>query len=285
MTAGPFVSPGNATDALVQPASAQHLAVPGGVARTCLERPGYWDGNQLILEEPPTPAQLSARLAQWRGLMREEVQRVTLSWEVGGDGGAAETREALAALRVAAGERGLELSCFSVLELGELAPPPTPRISGASVELRPVRDDEWPGVVAIPLEDAEYEGAEAFLAWHYGEYRQAVRAGRGAWWGAFVDGELASTAGVFWAAAGATTRAGRWARYQEVATVERHRRRGLAGALVHAMASALRAADPAAALLIVAEEGSSAERLYRRLGFAPRGQQWKLSGMRDEVRW
>ncbi len=278
MTDRVFGGPGNATDALVQPASVVHRPVPGGVARACLERPGYWDGNQLLLERPPPPPQLPALLAQWRELMSEEVGRVTISWEVE----AGEGDEELTALRAAAEACGLELSCFSVLALGELAPP-APLAEG--LELRPIRDVEWPAVVAIPLEEAEYEGAAEFLRWHYDDYRQAVLAGRGAWWGAFVGGELASTAGLFWAAAGEPAGRGRWARYQEVATAVRHRRRGLASALVHAMAAELRARAPEVAPIIVAEAGSSAERLYRRLGFAPRSRQWKLTGMRGEVRW
>ncbi len=63
-------------------------------------------------------------------------------------------------------------------------------------------------------------------------------------------------------------RLGDLARYQDVVTLESHRRRGLAGALVRA-AGEWALDDPAVGqLVIVAEDGGPAIGLYQRAGFA-----------------
>jgi ribosomal protein S18 acetylase RimI-like enzyme len=63
-------------------------------------------------------------------------------------------------------------------------------------------------------------------------------------------------------------RLGDLARYQDVVTLESHRRRGIAGALVRA-AGEWALEDPAIGrLVIVAEDGGPAIGLYQRAGFA-----------------
>ncbi|HVK89327.1 MAG TPA: GNAT family N-acetyltransferase, partial [Kofleriaceae bacterium] len=53
------------------------------------------------------------------------------------------------------------------------------------------------------------------------------------------------------------------ARYQDVQTAASHRKRGIAGALLAAAAAKV----PSAELVIIAELGSAAERVYQRVGF------------------
>lgn len=95
-----------------------------------------------------------------------------------------------------------------------------------------------------------------------------VDAGLGQRFGAFVDGQLVSTAGCFEASPGL-------ARYQAVETHPDHRRQGFAGAVVRA---AGRAALDAGArrVVIVADEDGDGVRLYRRLGLADAERQLML---------
>lgn len=254
------------TDSLVQPPEVEHLPVRGGVARVCRERPDYWDGNLLALDRPPSVGDLTAALATWRDAIAPAVERITLSWETDVDAAPAP------ALVARATEIGLALSCNVVLALrASQASPP------AAAALRRIAPGEWGAVEALALEEVDDDAARAFLRWHYGRYRGLVDAGRGDWWGAFQRDALVATAGVF--------HRDRWARYQEVTTALAHRGRGLATALCGAIAASVRAARPDATLVIVAEEGSTAERIYRRLGFVAIERQWRLAAARGSLRW
>jgi GNAT superfamily N-acetyltransferase len=90
-------------------------------------------------------------------------------------------------------------------------------------------------------------------------YRRMAEAGLGAWLGAFVDGRLVADLGLFCK--------GDIGRYQAVGTAPDYRRRGYAGSLVYeAGLWGLRHLG-LRLLVIVADAGSAAERLYRSVGF------------------
>ena len=91
--------------------------------------------------------------------------------------------------------------------------------------------------------------------------RRLVDAGRGTRFGAFVDGTLASTAGIFVTEEGV-------ARYQSVETHPDHRRQGLAAAVVHAAGQHGLDELGVRTLVIVADTDGEAIGIYRRLGFA-----------------
>lgn len=92
-------------------------------------------------------------------------------------------------------------------------------------------------------------------------HRRLAEQGSAAWFGAFDDsGELASSLGI--------VDLGGLARYQSVLTAAPHRRRGLARHLL-SVAAQWAVARGADRLVIVADAGSDADRLYRRAGFAP----------------
>ncbi|MEW1954373.1 GNAT family N-acetyltransferase [Terrabacter sp. NPDC080008] len=63
-------------------------------------------------------------------------------------------------------------------------------------------------------------------------------------------------------------RLGGLARYQDVVTLESHRRRGIAGALVRAAGEWALEDRAVRQLVILAEDGGPAIGLYRRAGFA-----------------
>ena len=90
--------------------------------------------------------------------------------------------------------------------------------------------------------------------------RRLVDAGRGTRFGAFVDGRLVSTAGIFVTEEGL-------ARFQSVETHPEHRRRGLASAVVHGAGRHALDHLGVRTLVIVADTDGEAIGVYRRLGF------------------
>jgi predicted GNAT family acetyltransferase len=90
--------------------------------------------------------------------------------------------------------------------------------------------------------------------------RALCDAGHGAWWGAFVDGRLASVMGLVDAGYGL-------ARYQSVETHPEFRGRGLAGTLVHRVAAYGFDEMGARTLVMVADPDYLAIRIYRSVGF------------------
>ncbi len=89
-----------------------------------------------------------------------------------------------------------------------------------------------------------------------------MEAERGRWFGAFVDDRLVAQMGLVAAGPGL-------ARFQAVETDPDHRRRGLAGSLVHHAGRYGFTEFGARTLVMVADPNYFAIDLYRAVGFAP----------------
>lgn len=160
---------------------------------------------------------------------------------------------------------GLDVQHDTVLTARALREPPHPNHAAVLREL--AGDDDWQQSVRLravcDAEESSSPAAPAFLAARDVARRSLAGTGHGAWFGAFLDGQLASQLGVFSDGRGV-------ARYQEVATHPDARRQGLAAALLgHAARYAI---DHLAAttLVIVADPGEPAIGVYRGVGFADR---------------
>lgn len=123
-------------------------------------------------------------------------------------------------------------------------------------------DDDWEQSAQVGARDTSADQLEERLVFERrraASQRALAESGRSRWFGAFDGDQLVARLGI--------VRLGGLARYQEVVTLETHRRRGLAGALVRA-AGEWAFEDPAVRqLVIVAEDGGPAIGLYRRAGF------------------
>ena len=91
--------------------------------------------------------------------------------------------------------------------------------------------------------------------------RALTEAGFGAWFGAFAEGQLAGDLGLF-----VKDRIGR---FQEVETYPAFRRRGVCRSLVYQASHYAFEHMDAQKLVLVADEGSDAARLYQQVGFQP----------------
>jgi ribosomal protein S18 acetylase RimI-like enzyme len=209
--------------------------------------PDYWWGNFLLLPglEPGSGDGWRARFAaEFPG-----AGHVALGLDLTGDSGADPGELA-----------GMTLERHAVLTAAAVHAPPHP--DGRAVVRTLDGDDDWRQ--SLELTAAVYPGEPGgdtrFLSARLAAHRALAESGHGAWYGAFLDGTLACQLGLIVTGPGL-------ARYQNVETHPGARRRGLAGTLVwRAGAAAL--ADGTETLVMVADPGDSAIRVYRSVGFA-----------------
>lgn len=109
-------------------------------------------------------------------------------------------------------------------------------------------------------------GCTAFTDLRVAHWRAQCEAGAAVWVGAWVGGELAAVLGLH-AEADAAADGTRLARYQEVTTDARWRRRGLCSALLAHAAQALAARPAIDRYVIVADAHDVARRVYAARGF------------------
>src|SRR5699024_2959554 len=123
----------------------------------------------------------------------------------------------------------------------------------------------WAQSVELALRCHEAEMSDAadyrrFITTKTRSNRALVESGHGRWFGAFDGGRLVSQLGLLDAGDGI-------ARFQSVETDPAHRRRGLAGTLVHHASRCGLDEWGVRLLVMVAEPNGPAIELYRRLGY------------------
>lgn len=218
------------------------------VVRTPANPTFYW-GNFLVLEQAPRTRDDVERWVSH--FEHEHPQARHRAFGVDGAHGGAED---LAAFR----EAGYDVEVSMVMTATSVHPPPHPN---DAAEVRPlVSDADWVQQVDLVLSGEDRAGGREFATRRAEAQRGMVEQGHGQWFGAFLDGRLASSLGIFVASEGL-------ARYQDVQTDPRHRGQGLAGTLVHA--AARHALDDLGAhtLVMVADPEYVAIRIYRSVGF------------------
>ncbi|CAN7536921.1 GNAT family N-acetyltransferase [Terrabacter sp. LjRoot27] len=210
--------------------------------------PTFWWGNFLLV---PTAAR-SDEVERWTSRFVAELpdahHRAIAFTQPGGD------TEAWAAHGWDV-EVDVDLATTSV---------PAPATAPDGILLRALEtDDDWEQSAHVGGSDTpedRRDGRLVFERRRAAAQRALVESGRARWFGAFDGDRLVANLGI--------VRLGDLARYQDVVTLESHRRRGIAGALVRA-AGEWALEDPAVGrLVIVAEDGGPAIGLYQRAGFA-----------------
>jgi ribosomal protein S18 acetylase RimI-like enzyme len=226
---------------------------PGYVTVRTPANPAFWWGNFVLL------AGQAARQGPEPGLalMRSEfpaAAHVALGIDV--------TSAAAAGLDDFAAA-GLDVHQDTVLTAGTLREPPHPNRAAVLRELD--GDDDWRQSAQLravcDAEEGGFPPVPAFIAAREAARRTLAGTGHGAWFGAFLDGQLASQLGVFSDRRGV-------ARYQEVATHPDARRQGLAVTLLCHAAQYATSHLAATTLVIVADPAEPAIGVYRGVGFA-----------------
>lgn len=235
--------PGLVSDLFASPLDTVFRRVEGGLVATCPSRPDYWFGNLLCLAEPVIPDrwdavadQCCAELAAAPG-----VQRWSFKWE-----GPPNVRDPWGS--------DPRIEWVQIHRLGTLVAPTDPYPGTvARVSL-----DQWDLLVAMHKR-AWAGGAWGETTWMMDTFqRSRVEAGLTTWWAMWNGDRLVGSCGL--------TRAPGFARFQEICTDPDVRRQGVCTTLVHHVARQCEGEGP---LLMAAESGSGAERVYRSVGFEP----------------
>jgi ribosomal protein S18 acetylase RimI-like enzyme len=229
------------------------------------DNPAFYWGNFLLLERPPAFGQA----VQWLDVFADafpEAQHVA----IGVDGTDGDTGDITAFC-----DAGLEVEINVVLSASDLHGGPP-----AGVDVRPLTTDaDWQQAVDVRVAayDDNVSNHREFVERKFAEARGLVAAGHGRYFGAFLDGSVRSSLGIF-------TGRNHVARYQNVETHPDYRRRGLARALLLAAATAARAELAAETLVIVAEPDYFAIDLYRAVGFTDSERQVQLQRAAPAIR-
>jgi ribosomal protein S18 acetylase RimI-like enzyme len=223
--------------------------------------PTFWWGNFLIFDDAPVVGDG----VRWETLFakefseRPEVTHRTFAWDrVDGEPGAAE-HEFVA--------RGYELEWTSglVAKPARLVEHPAAHSEVAVRALDPTADEQlWDAVIALQMAGAadEFQGSDyhlTFLRARQRELRDVFSSGRGSWYVALLDGDLAGSLGIVVT----ETRA----RYQAVEIAEEFRRRGIARRLVFEAARHACSKHQIDHFVIAANPDYHAIGIYEGLGF------------------
>lgn len=261
-------------------------------------QPDLHDGNTLDLVAPPMPESLATWVRRFRDTVGNlGVDTVQLRWEEPADDRASAQAAAPApadggvsveapasSLAAAADDLGLELSATTVLLLGRLVEP-----RPVDAQLVPVAPPSRE--VGGPV-DRRWYAATVLYRYETGQTPDEWRAfdDRSVAWSVEVQRELAAAERAqVWLAMRYGAPVGRLTFVhdrQGLATIEdvivhpAHRRQGIAAALTAKAVATHLAVAPDTRIGIGADPGSTAERIYRRLGFRAHAVVWTARSRR-----
>lgn len=143
-------------------------------------------------------------------------------------------------------------------------------------DIRPLQTDhEWQDLIDLQFlcRDPKYAAGphRLFVERRYTAYRTMVNQGFGQWHGAFIGAKLVATLGLFFEkdAGDAQTPSRTIGRFQNVATHPDYRRQGLCANLVYQISHQSLEEKRAAVLVMLADPGYHAARIYESVGFKP----------------
>jgi GNAT superfamily N-acetyltransferase len=215
----------------------------------------YW-GNYLLFSRPPQEGDFR----KWRDLFAREIgvppetEHQVFGWDSPeGDEGVIQPFL----------QAGFRLNRSVVMTSTELRRPARP---SDLVSIRALKtESDWEKAVdnQVVCREPEFEesGYRVFRQRQMDRYWKMVESGLGDWFGAFVDQRLVADLGIFHDEG--------VGRFQSVETHPDFRRRGIAGTLIFRAGRQAMAEYDLHTLVIVAEQASSAARLYETLGFQP----------------
>jgi ribosomal protein S18 acetylase RimI-like enzyme len=216
---------------------------------TTPDNPSFYWGNFVLLGGPPSDA---ADARQWIGVF--EAAHPAAAHRTFGIDGTSGTAADAASFR----DLGLDVDVSSVMTATAVHEPKRPN---REATYRPLEsDDDWEQQVDLTMAGESTGYSLEFSAGRARQHRSMCDAGHGQYWGAFEDGRLMSSMGLFRASPGL-------ARFQTVKTHPDARGRGLAGTLVHEISRFGFADLDAETLVMVADPDYLAIRVYRSVGF------------------
>ena len=214
--------------------------------------PTFWYGNYVLFPSPPEAQDVS----RWMEISLREFpdsKHAVFGWDgVDGEIGAAKDFEVL----------GFDVVNTIVMTASEVHAPPKVNLEAEYRQI--LTSDDWEQTIQIRLEcndEHEPEGYKVFIRNKMLEYQRMTEAGLGFWWGAFLNGKMVSSLGLF-----VEHGVGR---FQSVETHADYRRLGLCGTLVHTAAKHALEHLNASVLVMCADPEYHAARIYESVGFKP----------------
>lgn len=217
------------------------------------EAPDYFAGNRLVLDACPAPGdreRLEDDFAQRIGTPPTIAHR-SFAWPED----AAGTIDLDAYIA-----HGYAASMYAVLT-AERSMMRSTAFNG-SVEIRLFDSnndwDDWTSISLAQMPDAASDDvSRRCVAYQRNAYRRLIEKQLGNWWGAFIDGELVGSLGLFFF--------GNVGRFQSIVTREDQRNKGICRTLLTEVVK--RTAGMRDRLVMVADEAHHAIRIYESLGF------------------
>ncbi|MDA8739602.1 GNAT family N-acetyltransferase [Rhodobacteraceae bacterium] len=216
--------------------------------------PDYFFGNCLIFPKPPVAGDFPRWTSRFETLFADMsgIRHQTLLWP----SHAFDPSGILPFTKA-----GFELDATAVMAS---AHPKAHRPLEAGIALRKVTSDaDWQAAshlqISVGLEDMEYAGYSDFERRRMVVLRRWAEAGNGGWFGAFEGSKLIGSLGLY-------VEKG-IARYQAVGTHKEYRGRGIAGALLAFAAHSIAEQHKVDQFVIIADQDSTAHRLYLKSGF------------------
>ncbi len=214
--------------------------------------PTFWYGNYVLFPKPPKASDITRWMEISKLEFPDSKHQVFGIDGVNGEMGAARDFEKL----------GFTLDQTVVMTATEVHAPPKVNLEA---EYRPiVTPEDWAQTVQLRIEcndDHEPEGYKLFIKRKMLEYQRMNEAGLGNWWGAFLDGKMVSSLGLFLEHG--------VGRFQSVETHPEFQRRGLCGTLVHTAAKHAFETLDARVLVMCADPEYHAAKIYESVGFKP----------------
>ena len=215
----------------------------------------FWFGNYLLLAGPPNLSEIAAWQARFEAVFADvpAVRHKCLQWLDDGR----DTQF----IRLAFERIGWEFDQTSVLSASKTTPL---RPAPAGVDFREITSDaDWAAVLehqVLTRPDGFAVAAyRAFKIKRLSVFQALIAAGHGQWYGAFKGQDMVADMGIF--------HRKNISRFQEVSTHPAHRRQGICAALVHYVSSEEQAERPSNKMVILADRGEPAERIYKSLGY------------------
>ena len=208
--------------------------------------PTYFWGNYLLFPDPPGENDFT----RWQAIFADEIgtrpgiEHRAFGWDAP-DGRLGHSEDF-----TTAGFRLIQSIGLAATQVHK------PQYYNPTIDVRPLAsDDDWHQV------GQKHDISPTRLA----RFRRLTDADFGLWFGAFIEGQLAGDLGLF-------VKNG-IGRFQEVETYPTFRRRGVCRSLVYRASCYAFEHMGAKSLVLVADEGSDAARLYQQIGYQIRERQ------------
>lgn len=235
----------------------------GSIVYKTKSRSDYWFGNYMVSSRPVTLKTLPTVRNEWlqnfandKGILWQIVE-----WEIPYNGLMPEVSNVAKAFKAQVDIRMVRLARRANFQFQK-----SNFESATGVELIKVESEsQYKSALMIALADHEAApdaGTTAdFIEWRFDQRRQSVSLGNGNWWLLMHQGVPVATCGLFFSQDGSK------ARFREVTTHPKWRKRGFATILCGLLAQNCFEQSQVEELIIVSEPDTTADKIYSRLGF------------------